>query len=72
MKTVTFRRDYSGWLRINIKSAADEWIKRSNKNFGLQVVVTDERGHELNPFDVLEHYDCNAGSPSTYVPIRRW
>lgn len=59
IRTVLFARNSPGWLRINLTPTVDDWVKRPQRNFGIQVTVLNEGGtDELNPGEYFDGFNC--------------
>jgi len=59
IRTVLFSRNLSGWLKINLTPTVDDWWKRPQRNFGIQVTVLNEGGtEELPPGEYFEGFNC--------------
>lgn len=59
IRTVLFSRNLSGWLKINVTPTVDDWWKRPQRNFGIQVTVLNEGGtEELPPGEYFEGFNC--------------
>jgi len=59
IRTVLFPRNLAGWLRINLTLTVDDWLKRPQRNFGIQVTVLNEGGtEELHPSEYFDGFNC--------------
>lgn len=61
VSVLPFPRQSSEWIRINLTALADEWMKRPQKNLGLQVTIRNDAASsssDLNPDDYLEGINC--------------
>jgi len=54
------RRSQVGWVEINIKTPVKRWVKRPNKNFGIEVRVEDANQRKVDPFTVFKGFECTS------------
>lgn len=47
------------WARIDIRTAVEDWIRRANRNHGLQITVESDR-RLVDPYEIFERFDCNS------------
>lgn len=48
----------NSWQSFNIQRAVSEWMN-PKKNFGLQIVITDQSENILNAREIITHLDCS-------------
>ncbi|KAK2162416.1 hypothetical protein LSH36_99g05041 [Paralvinella palmiformis] len=58
--SVMVRRSQVGWVEINIKTPVKRWVKRPNKNFGIEVRVEDANQRKVDPFTVFKGFECTS------------
>jgi hypothetical protein len=65
VRSIHVQSDYVGWTRVNIRSAVDDWMRRSQTSGLIEVVVTDVRGQIIDASQVFEPRNCS------YTPSRK-
>ena len=53
-------RSYQGPLKLDLRAAATEWLRRPTKNFGVELEVEDSLQNKMDPTQLFEVHECSS------------
>ena len=60
LDSVMVPRSYQGPLKLDLRAAATEWLRRPTKNFGVELEVEDSLQNKMDPTQLFEVHECSS------------
>ncbi|XP_074658705.1 bone morphogenetic protein 4-like [Tubulanus polymorphus] len=60
VRQITTKRDYEGWIVIDLKSVVKDWIRFPKRNHGLEIRIQDGHDNGINPHRYFKQINCTS------------